>query len=95
MPDDQIATVGEMGWNGFRSRPDPLTLPDGIAAISQNMRFVRGRAEVRKGAKRLLDGVSVSTAPVVVPFSLANDVAVTSITRSVSTATVTTTAAHG
>ena len=95
MPDDQIATVGEMGWNGFRSRPDPLTLPDGIAAISQNMRFVRGRAEVRKGAKRLLDGVSINTAPLVVPFSLANDVAVTSITLSGSTATVTTTAAHG
>lgn len=93
--DDAVMTVGDVGWRGFRSRPDPLTLPDGIAAVAENMRFVRGRAEVRRGAKRLLDGVSVGTVPVVLPVDLGVDVAVSGITRTGGTATVVTAVAHG
>ena len=93
--DSQILTDGDVGWAGFRSRPDPLTLETGIAAMARNMRFVRGRAEVRKGAKRLLDGVSVGTPPVVLPVDMPADVAISSITRSGTTATATTAAAHG
>ncbi|MEI6036238.1 MAG: hypothetical protein WCS65_18380, partial [Verrucomicrobiae bacterium] len=86
---------GDVGWAGFRSRPDPLTLDRGLAAMARNMRFVRGRAEVRKGIKRLLDGVSVGTAPVVLPFTLPEDVAVSQITRVGTTATVACAVAHG
>ena len=93
--DSQILTDGDVGWAGFRSRPDPLTLQNGIAAMARNMRFVRGRAEVRKGIRRLLDGVSVGTAPVVIPFDLGGDIAVASIELSGTTATVTTAVAHG
>jgi hypothetical protein len=95
MPDTEIFIDGDIGWSGFQSRPDPLTLPAGMAALAQNMRFVRGRAEVRKGIKRLADSISPASAPVEVPFQLGADVAVTSITRASTTATVTTTAAHG
>lgn len=69
MSDNAISTVGDVGWFGYRSRPDPLTLPEGIAQRAENIRFVRGRAEVRKGIKRLLDGVSVGTEPVTLPFT--------------------------
>ena len=93
--DSEIFTDGDVGWSGFRSRPDPLTLDKGLAAMARNMRFVRGRAEVRKGAKRLLGGVSVSSVPVVLPVDLGVDVSVVSITRSGTTATVTTSGAHG
>jgi hypothetical protein len=72
-----------------------MTLPAGIAAMARNMRFVRGRAEVRRGIKRLLDGVSVGLAPVVLPFDLGVDVAVSSVTRSGGTATLVSAVAHG
>lgn len=91
----EIIVDGDVGWAGFRSRPDPLTLDRGIASMARNMRFVRGRAEVRKGAKRLLDGVSVGTAPVVLPFTFPVDVAVTKIERTSTTATVVCSADHG
>ena len=93
--DSDILTDGDVGWAGFRSRPDPLTLDKGLAAMARNMRFIRGRAEVRKGAKRLLDGVAVATMPVVLPVDLGVDVSALSITRSGTTATVTTDGAHG
>lgn len=89
MLDDAVMTVGDVGWKGFRSRPDPLTLPDGVAAVAENMRFVRGRAEVRRGIKRLADDIVPASVPVVLPCSLAADVAVSGITRSGTTATVT------
>lgn len=88
-------TVGDVGWMGFRSRPDPLTLPDGVAAVADNMRFVRGRAEVRRGIKRLADDVSPASAPVEVPFALGADVVVASLARTGGTATCNTTGAHG
>ena len=58
------------------------------------MRLDRGVAQTRKGSKRLTDTIGTTGAPLTLDFTLGADVAVTSITRSSTTATVTATA-HG
>lgn len=87
--------IGDFGFAGFRSRQQNSELPEGIARYAENMRFDRGVAQVRAGAESLSTDVTLASAPIVLSFTLAADVAVTSITRSVNTATVTTTAPHG
>jgi hypothetical protein len=86
---------GDMGFVGFASRLNPLTLPAGMLQDSVNMRLERGTAQTRKGAKRLADAISTADEPLTLSFDLAADKAITSITFSSTTATVTTTAAHG
>jgi hypothetical protein len=86
---------GDMGFVGFASRLNPLTLPAGMLQDSVNMRLERGTAQTRKGAKRLADAISTADEPLTLSFDLAADKAITSITFSGATATVTTTAAHG
>ena len=46
--DADVLREGDAGFVGFRSRPDALTLTEGVASYAQNMRFSRGRAEVRR-----------------------------------------------
>lgn len=92
---DNVIRDGDSGFVGFASRLNPLTLPAGMLQDSVNMRLDRGVAQTRKGAKRLADDISTTDEPLTVPFTLGTDVAITSITRSGATATVTTTAAHG
>ena len=92
---DQVIRDGDSGFIGFASRLNPLTLPAGMLQDSVNMRLDRGVAQTRKGAKRLADDISTTDEPLTVPFTLGTDVAITSITRSGATATVTTTVAHG
>jgi hypothetical protein len=86
---------GDAGFLGFASRLNPLTLPAGMLQDSVNMRLERGTAQTRKGAKRLADAISTADEPLALSFDLAADKAITSITFSGATATVTTTAAHG
>jgi hypothetical protein len=86
---------GDNGFIGFASRLNPLTLPAGMLQDSVNMRLERGTAQTRKGAKRLADAISTADEPLTLSFDLAADKAITSITFSSTTATVTTTAAHG
>jgi hypothetical protein len=86
---------GDNGFLGFASRLNPLTLPAGMLQDSVNMRLDRGVAQTRKGAKRLADAISTADEPLTLSFDLAADKAITSITFSSTTATVTTTAAHG
>jgi hypothetical protein len=86
---------GDSGFIGFASRLNPLTLPAGMLQDSVNMRLERGTAQTRKGAKRLADAISTADEPLTLSFDLAADKAITSITFSSTTATVTTTAAHG
>ena len=86
---------GDAGFIGFASRLNPLTLPAGMLQDSVNMRLERGTAQTRKGAKRLADAISTADEPLTLSFDLADDKAITSITFSSTTATVTTTAAHG
>lgn len=85
---------GDAGFIGFASRLNPLTLPAGMLQDSVNMRLDRGVAQTRKGSKRLTDTIGTTGAPLTLDFTLGADVAVTSITRSSTTATVTATA-HG
>jgi hypothetical protein len=88
---------GDMGFMGFASRLNPLTLPAGMLQDSVNMRLDRGVAQTRKGAKRLADDVDTSAvAPLTVPFTLGTDqtVGAGDMTFSVSTVTVTLTS-HG
>jgi hypothetical protein len=86
---------GDAGFVGFASRLNPLTLPAGMLQDSVNMRLERGTAQTRKGAKRLADAISTADEPLTLSFDLAADKAITSITFSSTTATVTTAAAHG
>jgi hypothetical protein len=44
---------GDIGFIGLNSRDNPASLPAGIVSKSQNFRFDRGVATVRKGLKRL------------------------------------------
>jgi hypothetical protein len=84
---------GDRGFIGFASRLNPLTLPAGMLQLAENVRLDRGVAQVRKGAKRLATGISTADSALVLDFTLAADKAAT-ITRSTTTATVTSTA-HG
>lgn len=87
--------MGDVSFRGFRSRPYSASLPDGVAAYAGNMRMDRQVAKVRAGLEQLANDISLTNPPLVLDFALAADVAVTSITRSGATATVTTTTNHG
>jgi hypothetical protein len=93
--DSPVQRDGDQGFLGFASRLNPLTLPAGMLQDSVNMRLERGTAQTRKGAKRLADAISTADEPLTLSFDLAADKAITSITFSGATATVTTSAAHG
>jgi hypothetical protein len=94
--DDTPLNDGDSFWTGFKSRFQPTYLKAGELYYSGNMRLDKGTAKVRKGLKGLSDDITLVNVPLVVGFfSLANSVAVTSITRVTTTATVTTTTNHG
>lgn len=94
--DDTPLMDGDSYWTGFKSRFQPTYLQAGEAYYCGNMRLDKGTAKVRKGLKALSNDINLSNPPLIVgAFSLATSVAVTSITRAVNTATVTTTTNHG
>ncbi len=70
MPDDQTIVEGDAGFLGMASRLNPLQLQPGMVQYAENMRLDRGVAQTRKGAKRLGDGISAGTPPLVLPFVL-------------------------
>ena len=92
--DSPVQRDGDMGFIGFASRLNPLTLPAGMLQDSVNMRLDRGVATTRKGSKRLTDTIGVTGAPLTLDFTLGTDKSVTGITRASTTATATVTA-HG
>jgi len=97
MPDDQTITEGDAGFTGMASRLNPLQLEPGMVQYAENMRLDRGVAQTRKGAKRLAESIGNIGDPVTVPFQLAPDKTISSITRGGTgnlTATATLTA-HG
>jgi hypothetical protein len=59
-----------MGFAGYASRINPVTLPAGMLQLSENMRLDRGVAVTRKGAKRMADNISLTSSPLTVPFVL-------------------------
>jgi len=93
--DQAVILEGETGFVGFASRVNPRLLGPGMLQLSQNGRIDRGEWQTRKGADRLASGISTTDAPIILPFTLAPDVAVSSLTRSGATVTATTSAAHG
>jgi hypothetical protein len=68
--DSNIVEDGDLGFVGFASRPDPLTLQPGVAQRAENKRFVRGRAETRRGIKRLATDINIDQVPLTLPFVL-------------------------
>lgn len=67
-----IQRDGDMGFIGYASRINPVSLPAGILQLSENMRLDRGVAVTRKGAKRLADDISPGEVPLTIPFVLTN-----------------------
>jgi len=61
---------GDMGFIGYSSRMNPVTLPAGMLQLSENMRLDRGVAVTRRGLKRLADDISPGQVPMTVPFVL-------------------------
>jgi hypothetical protein len=65
-----IQRDGDMGFIGYSSRMNPVTLPAGMLQLSENMRLDRGVAVTRRGLKRLADDISPGQVPLTVPFVL-------------------------
>lgn len=65
-----ITRDGDMGFAGYASRINPVSLPAGMLQLSENMRLDRGVAVTRKGAKRMADNISIASSPLTVPFVL-------------------------
>ena len=59
-----------MGFLGYSSRMNPVSLQPGMLQLSENMRLDRGVAVTRKGAKRLASDISVSGTPLSLDFIL-------------------------
>lgn len=97
MADDQTITEGDAGFIGMASRLNPLQLQPGMVQYVENMRLDRGVAQTRKGAKRLAESIGNIGEALTLPFQLAPDKSISSITRGgvgnlTATATLT---AHG
>jgi hypothetical protein len=93
--DEQALTDGDSAFLKFTSRRQNTLLEPGTLEVSENMRLDRTTAKVRAGLKSISTDIDLDNDPIVLDFTLGTDVAITSITRSVNTATVTTTGAHG
>jgi hypothetical protein len=65
-----ITRDGDMGFAGYASRINPVSLPAGMLQLSENMRLDRGVAVTRKGAKRMADNILIASSPLTVPFVL-------------------------
>jgi hypothetical protein len=68
-----IQRDGDMGFIGYASRMNPVTLPPGMLQLSENMRLDRGVATTRKGAKRMASGIAPAGTPLTVPFILVDN----------------------
>lgn len=93
--DDVSVEDGDDVFMGFRSRVQPAALPPGVARFLGNARCERGTFRPRKGTCACSTDLVLTNPPVVLDFVLPTSKAITSITRVGTTATVTTTAAHG
>jgi hypothetical protein len=87
--DTPLVDAIDYGFLGFQSRINPKLLTQGLLQASQNMRIERGECQVRKGCEQVADDIDINDTPITLSFTLAEDVAVTSITRVSTTATVT------
>lgn len=81
MPDDAPIVEGDSGFLGMASRLNPLQLQPGMVQYCENMRLDRGVAQTRKGAKRLAESIGNIGEALTLPFQLAPDKSISSITR--------------
>ena len=81
MPDDATIVEGDAGFLGMASRLNPLQLQPGMVQYVENMRLDRGVAQTRKGAKRLAESIGNIGEALTLPFQLAPDKSISSITR--------------
>jgi hypothetical protein len=70
--DSPTVQDGDIGFVGYASRLNPVSLPAGMLQLSENMRLDRGTAVTRKGAKRLADDISPADTPLTIPFILSD-----------------------
>jgi hypothetical protein len=68
--DSPISREGDMGFIGYSSRLNPVSLPAGMLQLSENMRLDRGVAVTRKGVKRMADDISPADTPLTLSFFL-------------------------
>lgn len=61
---------GDLGFIGYSSRMNPVSLQPGMLQLSENMRLDRGVAVTRKGVKRLASDISVDGTPLSLDFIL-------------------------
>lgn len=90
-PDDS----GDRMFLRFQTRGNGVDLPPGVLRYAGNLRLGEKTVRPRKGSKALATDLTLTNPPIVLDFTLGVDIPVTSITRSSTTATVTTTGAHG
>lgn len=95
MPDDATIVEGDAGFLGMASRLNPVQLQPGLCQLVENMRLDRGVAQTRKGALRVASGIATEGRELTIPFDLASDISISSITRSGTTATAITSTPHG
>lgn len=81
MPDDATIIEGDAGFLGMASRLNPLQLQPGMVQYVENMRLDRGVAQTRRGAKRLAESIGNIGEALTLPFQLAPDKSISSITR--------------
>lgn len=93
--DDGAMEDGDVAFIKFASRYQNTVSEPGTLEVSQNMRLNRTTARVRAGLKAISTDLTLNNPPLVLNFMLGVDVGVSSITRSSTTASVTTTTAHG
>lgn len=95
VPVGGAADSGDSMFLRFATRGNGVDLPPGVLRYAENVRLGDKTIKVRKGSKALSTDLSLDNPPIILDFTLGADLAVTSITRSGTTATVTTDANHG
>lgn len=95
VPVGGAADSGDSMFLRFATRGNGVDLPPGVLRYAENVRLGDKTIKVRKGSKALSTDLSLDNPPIILDFTLGTDVAVTSITRSGTTATVTTDTNHG
>lgn len=92
---DRELTDGDNGFLGYVSNRQSQALPPGILELSKNLRIDDLSVRCRAGLQPISTDLVLANPPVLLDFDLGSEFSVTSITRSLTTATVTTSTPHG
>ncbi len=94
-PADQPLADGDSGFVGWVSNRQSPVVPPGHLEHSRNLRLDNLEVRVRDGIEPVSTDLTLTNPPVMLDVTLPSALAIVSITRSGSTATVTTLTAHG